>query len=72
MLNCELRGYIQFIIDIAFIETLKLSFSHHFYSHNVHLKDIRVTVLQNMESSEKKHNEIMFRTQKIITLANNS
>ena len=45
MLNCELVGYIQFVIDIAFIEKLKLSFSHHFYSNNTHVKDIRVTAL---------------------------
>ena len=45
MLNSELRGYIQCVIDIVLIKKLKLIFSHHFYSHNAHLKDIRVTVL---------------------------
>ena len=45
MLNFELVGYIQFSTDIAFIEKLKLSFSHHFYSNNTHLKDIIVAVL---------------------------
>ena len=45
MLNFELVGYIQFVMDIAFIEKLKLKFSHHFYSNNTHLKDIRVAIL---------------------------
>ena len=45
MLNCELLGYIQFIIDMAFIEKIKLSISHHFYPNNVHLRHIRFTVL---------------------------
>ena len=49
MLNYEFRGYIQFVKDIAFTEKLKLNFSHHFYSNNIHLKDIRITVLQNKE-----------------------
>ena len=50
MLNCELVRYIQFTIDIAYIGKSKLSFSHRFYSKNAHLEDIRITVLQNMES----------------------
>ena len=41
MLNCELVGYIQLITDIPFIEKFKLSFSHHFYSNNTNLKDIK-------------------------------
>ena len=48
MLNCELftiTHYTQFIIDIAFMEKLKLSISHHFYLNNTHLKDIRFTLL---------------------------
>ena len=45
MLNFELVNYIQFIIDVAFIEKLELSISHHFYSNNNHLKYIRLTVL---------------------------
>ena len=49
MSNCELVGYIKFIIDIAFAEKLKLSVSHHFHSSNTHLKDINFTVLLNME-----------------------
>ena len=53
MLNCELVGYIKFIIDIAFTEKLKLSVSHHFHSSYTHLKDISFTVLLNMESSER-------------------
>ena len=50
MLNCELAGYIKFIIDIPFTEKLKLSVSHHFHSSNIHLKDISFTVTLNMES----------------------
>ena len=42
---CELVCYIQFIIDMAFIEKLKLGFNHHFYLNNTQLKNIRVTVL---------------------------
>ena len=53
MSNCELVGYIKFIIDIAFAEKLKLSVSHHFHSSNTHLKDINFTVLLNMERWEK-------------------
>ena len=45
MLNFEFVDYMQFIIDIAFIEKSKLSISHHFYSNNTHFKDIRFTVL---------------------------
>ena len=45
MLNCEFVGYIKFIIDNVFIEKLELSLSHHFYSNDTHLKDIKVTVL---------------------------
>ena len=54
MLNCELAGYIKFIIDIAFTGKLKLSVSHHFHSSNTHLKDISFTVMLNMESWEKR------------------
>ena len=44
MFICELKGYIEFIIDISFVEKLKLSFSNHFYSSNTHLKNITVTL----------------------------
>ena len=45
MWNFELVDYMQFITDIAFIEKLRLSISYHFYSNNIHFKDIRFTVL---------------------------
>ena len=32
--------HIEFIIYIAFVEKLKVSISHHFYSSNTHLEDM--------------------------------
>ena len=41
MLNCEVVGYIQLIIDIPFNEKLKLSLSYYFHSGNTNLEDIK-------------------------------
>ena len=62
MLNCELVGYIQLITDIPFIEKFKLSFSHHFYSNNTNLKDIKSYCIVKYGKLRKKHNKITFRT----------
>ena len=44
----------KLIIDIAFIEKLKLSFSHHFYSNNTNSEDIKSYCIVNYGKSRKK------------------
>ena len=42
------------VIDITFIEKLKLRFSHHFYSNNTSLEDIKSYFIAKYGESRKK------------------